>query len=162
MGGIYVGYQQLTGYCMYRMQEKDFALCIIKSAPKLRGFKWVLIARSIISKEIGGFLPALLREHSTFHSILFGRANKLILFLTETSYGYASRRLALSLRTMPGALMCGWFSRRASRVSIKICDEKYRNNESARQQIDVSKSMCARAIFALFPHILFSSLCFHN
>jgi len=45
------------------------------------------------------------------------------------------------------------FSRRASRVSIKICDGKYRNNESARQQINVSKSMCAPAIFALFPHV---------
>lgn len=114
--------------------------------------------RSFDLKEIGRFLPALPREHSTFHSILFGRANKLILFLTETRYG--SRRLALSLRTMPGALMCGWFSRRASRVSIKICYGKYRNNESARQQIDVSKSMRAPAIFALFPHILFSPLFF--
>jgi len=109
-------------------------------------------------KEIDRFLSALPREHSTFHSILFGRANKLILLLIETSYGYASRRLALSLRTIPGSLMCGWFSRRASRVSIKICDGKYRNNESARQQIDVSKSMRALAIFALFPHILFSPL----
>lgn len=103
-------------------------------------------------------MPAPSWEHSIFHSILFGRANKLILFLTETRYGYASRRLALSLRTMPGALMCGWFSRRASRVSIKICDGKYRNNESARQQIDVSKSMRAPTIFALFPHILFFPL----
>jgi len=111
-------------------------------------------------KEIGRFLLALPQEHSTFHSILFGRANKLILFLTETRYGYASRRLALSLCTMPGALMCGWFSRRASRVSIKICDGKYRNNVSARQQIDVSKSMHAPVIFALFPHILFSPFFF--
>lgn len=115
-------------------------------------------SRSFDLKEIGRFLPALPREHSTFHSILFARANKLILFLTETRYG--TRRLALSLRTMPDALMCGWFSRRASRVSIKICDGKYRNNESARQQIDVSKSMRAPAIFALFPHILFSPLFF--
>lgn len=116
------------------------------------------------SSSLGALLP---RECLTFHRYIEGegrkreRTNKLI-FFSQTHYGQiASRRLALSFaQCWTSWTRCCFdiwmgFSRRASRVSIKICDGKYRNNESARQQIDVSKLMRAPAIFALFLHFFF-------